>query len=71
MMALLHLEYTSVVMDPHQLKDIRILEKFLHIPCEVDSKTWGALIYDCLLANLTLETLESQRLISKLVLLIN
>ena len=32
-----HLEYASAVWDPHQLKDIRILQQFARKVC---SKTW-------------------------------
>ena len=60
-----HLEHARAVWDPCQLKDIRILE---NIACKVCSKTWCASC-DYVLPNLSLETLESQRSVPKLVLM--
>jgi len=50
------MEYASAVWDPHQLKDIRILGEVQQFTFKVCNKTWCA-PYDCLLANLGLETL--------------
>ena len=65
-----HLEYASVIWDPHLAKDIKMLEDVQKFALRVCSKNWNA-TYESLLESYNLPSLSDRRKFLKLCLLFN
>ena len=65
-----HMEYASVVWDPHLAKDIKLIEDVQKFALRVCSKTWNA-DYESLLKSCNLPSLSDRRKFQKLCQLYN